>query len=106
VNAERGEIWIVEPDLPALGSEMQKARPCVVVQPPEMQRLRTRLIVPLTSRGFDAPFRVKTTFGTSAFALCDRVRAVDRDRLRRYAGTMKPQELAEVLRTLQSIFTL
>lgn len=105
MTAGRGEIWIVEPDLPSLRSEMQKARPCVVVQPPEMDRLRTRLIVPLTSQGFEAPFRVKTTFGSSAFALCDRVRAVDRTRLRHYAGTMKPQELAEILRTLQSIFT-
>ena len=106
MSAARGEVWIVEPDLPTLGSELQKARSCVVVQPPEMDRLHTRLIVPLTSRGFDAPFRVKTTFGTSAFALCDHVRAVDRERLRRHAGTLKPQELAEILRTLQSIFTL
>lgn len=106
MSARRGEVWIVQADAPSVGSEIQKARPCVVVQPPEMERLRTRLIVPLTSHGFDAPFRVKTTFGTSAYALCDHVRAVDRDRLRHYAGMMKPQELTQILRTLQSIFTL
>jgi len=63
------------------------------------------MIVPLTSHGFPAPFRVPTTFGSSTFILCDHLRAIDRSRLRRYAGNLEEKELNQVLRTLQAIFT-
>ncbi|MBV8154973.1 MAG: type II toxin-antitoxin system PemK/MazF family toxin [Candidatus Eremiobacteraeota bacterium] len=36
--------------------------------------------------------------------LCDQIRAIDRQRLRRLAGVMNETEFAEVLRTLQTIF--
>lgn len=38
---------------------MRKTRPVVIVSPDEMNdRLRTVLVAPLTSGGFNAPFRV------------------------------------------------
>jgi mRNA interferase MazF len=98
-------VWYVSPDLPTVGSEQGKDRPCVIVQAPELERLRTTIVVPLTSKGFAAPFRVKTSFGTSAFALCDHVRAIDRARLRRFAGTLDAKELSEILHTLRAMFT-
>ena len=104
MTGNRGEVWYVEPDLPTIGSEIEKDRPCVIVQPPEMDRLRTTIVVPLTGHGFSAPFRVATTFASSKFVLCDHIRSIDRTRLRRFAGSMKSAELAEVLRVLQTIF--
>lgn len=95
----------MSPDLPTVGSEQGRDRPCLIVQPDDMDRLRTTIVVPLTSHGFSAPFRVVTTFGSSKFVLCDHVRAIDRQRLRRLAGYLDSGELLEVLRTLQAMFS-
>jgi mRNA interferase MazF len=104
MTGRRGEVWFVEADLPSVGAEIAKVRPCVIVQPAEMDRLRTTVVVPMTGRGFPAPFRVPTTFGSSKFILCDHVRSIDRERLRRFAGNMAADELANLLRTLQAMF--
>ena len=100
----RGEVWFAQLD-PTTGSEIRKERPCLVVQPPDMDRLQTTIIVPMTSRGFPAPYRVATSFGTSSFLLCDHVRSIDRTRLRRYVGRIDDTELARVLEALRAIFT-
>lgn len=46
-NPKRGEIWRVDLE-PTVGSEMQKTRPCVVVNTDGIGRLPLRLVVPLT----------------------------------------------------------
>lgn len=46
-DPKRGEVWRVDLE-PAIGSEMQKARPCVVVNANNAGRLPLRLVVPLT----------------------------------------------------------
>jgi mRNA interferase MazF len=99
----RGEVWFVEPD-PSVGSELRKERPCLIVQPADMDRLHTTIVVPMTSQGFAAPFRVATTFGSSKYLLCDQVRSIDRQRLRRFAGRIDSDELGSVLRVLQAVF--
>ncbi|HEY9085078.1 MAG TPA: type II toxin-antitoxin system PemK/MazF family toxin [Candidatus Tyrphobacter sp.] len=104
LNARRGQVWYVAPDLPTVGAEIRKDRPCLVVQPPEMDFLRTTIVAPLSGRGFAAPFRVPTKFGKSRFVLLDHLRAIDRSRLRRYAGDLDDAELAAVLGALQAIF--
>lgn len=46
----RGEIWLVNLDL-TLGSEIKKARPCVVVSPAETHdHLRTVIVAPMTTK--------------------------------------------------------
>ena len=77
----RGEIWLVNLD-PAVGSEIKKARPCVVVSPAELNdHLRTVIVAPMTSRGFAAPFRVPVAHaGTKGLIVLDQIRAVDKIR--------------------------
>ena len=48
----RYEIYLVKLN-PTVGSEIQKTRPCIVVSPNEMNILKTVIIAPLTSKGFD-----------------------------------------------------
>ena len=49
VIPERGEIWWVALD-PALGSEIRKTRPCVVISVKVLnERRRTVIVVPLSS---------------------------------------------------------
>ena len=44
---KRGEVWLVDFD-PALGAEIRKVRPAVVISPDAIGRLPLRLIVPVT----------------------------------------------------------
>ena len=44
---KRGEVWGVNLE-PTVGSEIQKSRPCVVVNANSVGRLPVRLVVPLT----------------------------------------------------------
>lgn len=47
ISPKRGEVWQVDLD-PTVGSELQKSRPCVVVNADGVGRLPVRLVVPLT----------------------------------------------------------
>ena len=101
----RGEIWLVNLDA-MVGSEIKKYRPCVVVSPAEMNgHLRTVIVVPLTSKGFPAPFRVPVTHGgTRGLILLDQVRTVDKLRLSKKLGALSTKTLSAALSTLQEVF--
>jgi mRNA interferase MazF len=102
---KRGEIWLINLD-PTVGSEIRKTRPCVVVSPVEMnEHLRTVIVAPMTSQGFDAPFRPSLTFqGTNGRILLDQIRTVDKARLVKKLGTLSAQTHQKVLKTLQELF--
>ncbi|MEY5028174.1 MAG: mRNA interferase PemK [Pseudomonadota bacterium] len=102
---KRGEIWLINLD-PTVGSEIRKTRPCVVVSPVEMnEHLRTVIVAPMTSQGFDAPFRPALTFqGTNGRILLDQIRTVDKARLVKKLGTLSAQTHQKVLKTLQELF--
>ncbi len=101
----RGEIWLVNLD-PTVGSEIRKARPCVVVSPPEMHdHLRTVLVAPMTTAGRKAPFRTGINHaGRKGLILLDQIRAVDKTRLVKKQGAASAKTLTAMLRTLQEIF--
>jgi len=103
---KRGDIWLVQLD-PTQGSEIRKARPCIIVSPDELNdRLRTVMVAPMTSKGFAAPFRVPVTHaGIKGLIVLDQMRSVDKGRLLRHLGQVSPQTLADTLKTLQDIFT-
>ena len=46
-KATRGEIWEVQ-FRPAVGAEIQKTRPAVIMNVPEVGRLPLSIVVPLT----------------------------------------------------------
>ena len=102
---KRGEIWLVALD-PAVGSEIKKSRPCVIVSPLELnQHLRTVIIAPLTSKGFAAPFRVPLTHaGTKGLIVLDQIRSVDKVRLVKRLGAISAKTLSAALATLQEVF--
>lgn len=102
---KRGEIWLVELN-PTRGSKIQKTRPCVIVSPDELNaNLRTVIVAPMTSKGFPAPFRVPLMHaGTKGLLLLDQIRAVDKSRLVKKAGTTSAKTLAAALATLQTVF--
>ena len=101
---KRGEIWLVNLD-PTVGSEIKKARPCVIVSPPELNdHLRTVIVAPMTSKGFTAPFRVPVTHaGTKGLILLDQIRTVDKVRLAKRLGAVSAKTLIAALGTLQQV---
>jgi mRNA interferase MazF len=102
---KRGDIWRVNLD-PTVGSEIKKARPCVVVSPPELNdHLRTVIVAPMTSRGVAAPFRIPVTHGgKKGLILLDQLRAVDKVRLVKRDGALSPRTLIATMTTLQQLF--
>lgn len=102
---KRGEIWLVNLD-PTVGSEIKKARPCVIVSPAELNdHLKTVMVAPMTSKGFGAPFRISVTHaGTKGLILLDQIRTVDKVRLAKKLGTVSAKKLTATLSTLQEVF--
>ena len=78
----------------------------MVVSPAEMnEHLRTVIVAPMTSHGFDAPFRSTLTFQwTAGRLLLDQIRTVDMARLVKRLGSLTAQTHQEVMVTLQELF--
>ena len=103
--ARRFDVYLVTL-YPTVGSEIRKARPCVVVSPDEMnQHIRTVLVAPLTSKGTAYPTRVASRFGgRQGQVVLDQLCAVDVQRLTKRLGTLSPSTRAAVLSALNEMF--
>jgi mRNA interferase MazF len=101
----RGEIWLINLD-PTVGSEIRKSRPCVVISPPELNdHLKTVIVAPMTSQGFQAPFRIALKFqGTTGLVLLDQLRTIDKSRLIKKLGRIQPKTLTTTLQKLKELF--
>ena len=102
---KRGEVWLVNLD-PTVGSEIQKIRPCVVISPPEMNDyLRTVMIAPMTTGSRPASFRIAVRHGgKEGLILLDQIRAIDKTRLVKRAGSIALAALSATLAALGAIF--
>ena len=105
VRIRRGEIWFVDLD-PTVGSEIRKARPCVVVSPDEMHDfLRTVTVAPMTTGSHAAPFRIPVRHaGRNGLILLDQIRTVDKTRMRKRSGELSAQTLSATLAALAETF--
>jgi mRNA interferase MazF len=101
----RGEVFLVELD-PTRGSEIRKTRPCVVISPDELNHhLATTIVAPMTTGTHPYPFRVACRFeGKQGHIVLDEIRTVDRERLRKRLGAIKPATLRSVLQVLAELF--
>ena len=101
----RGDVHLARLD-PTLGSEIQKARPCVIVSPDELNaHLRTVILAPLTTGGRAYPWRIRCRFQQrSRYVVLDQLRTVDRERLVKRLGALAGQTMAQVLDGLQEMF--
>ena len=102
----RGEVFLVNLD-PTVGGEIQRARPCVIVSPDELNaHLRTFMVAPLTTGDHPYPFRVSCRFrGRTGHVVVDQIRTVDSERLVRRLGRLSPTALGKTLSVLEEMFS-
>ena len=90
---------------PTAGSEIQKTRPCIIISPNEMNVLKTIIIAPMTSKGFDFIFRPKIKFeDKNGLILLDQIRAVDKTRIVKKIGIVEKKKAREISKMLTEIF--
>lgn len=104
----RGEVWWVSLD-PTQGSEIKKARPCVVLTHNTLNRLRkTVVVIPLsTAAKPHPPITVPVTCqGRAGGAFIDQIRAVARHRLKSRIESMSANDLEAINRAVSTILEI
>ena len=102
---KRFDVYLVGLD-PAVGSEIQKIRLCLVVSPDEMnQNIRTVIVAPMTSKIRDYPTRVPCVFRKNqGHLVLDQMRTIDKARLIKRLGTIDSKTQLDVVSVLQRMF--
>lgn len=106
VDIKRYEVHLVKLN-PTVGSEIQKTRPCIIISPNEMNVLKTVIVAPMTSKGFDFIFRPKIKFKKKdGLVLLDQIRTVDKTRLVKKLGDVDKITSKEISKMLVNMFEL
>ena len=103
-DIKRFEIYLVKLN-PTVGSEIQKTRPCIVISPNELNVLKTVIVAPMTSKGFDFVFRPKIKFeNKNGLVLLDQIRTVDKTRLVKKIGDVEEKVAKDISNMLVKMF--
>ncbi len=102
---KRFEVYLVSLD-PTVGSEIRKTRPCLIVSPDEMNRhIATVVVAPMTTQGRSYPTRVPVRFqGKDGQIVLDQSRTIDKTRLIKRLGRVRPSTQKAVLAVLAEMF--
>jgi mRNA interferase MazF len=105
VNFRRFEVYLVSLD-PAIGAEIQKTRPCVIISPDVMNRnIQTVIVAPMTTANRSYPSRIHTVFqGKKGQIVLDQIRTIDKRRLVKRLGSLPEGSQKNVLSTLNDMF--
>lgn len=77
-----------------------------MISPDEMSSLRTVIIAPLTSKGFNLPMRLNVKFqGKSGLILLDQIRVVDKVRFIKKIGDLDKSKSKKLCHLLQEMIT-
>lgn len=108
ITVRRGEIWWVNLD-PTRGSEIRKTRPAVVITADALNRARRTVVIVLLSTGPAArpPIVVAApSAGPNSVAVCDQLRAVDKQRLTRNSGRLSTADLQTIEEGVRRVLEL
>ncbi len=102
---KRFDVYLVNLD-PTVGSEIRKARPCLIISPDEMNRyIATVIVAPMTTKGRDYPTRMQCTFkDKDGQIVLDQIRTIDKSRLVQKLGRIDKLTQEEVLTILAEMF--
>ncbi len=112
LNIRRGDIWLVKFS-PQVGNEINKTRPAVVVDNDQANKVRMRMVVPITSWqdkfrhiSWQVKARRYKDFGLknpSSFD-CHQLKSFSHDRFVKKLGQIDETSLFEVHKTIAKIF--
>ena len=111
MKMKRGEIWLVNLD-PAVGSEIRKTRPAVIVSSDLVGILPLKVIVPLTEwkeRYANASWMVRidsddqNCLSKTSAADGLQVRSVSQQRLVRKVGVLKNIQVAQIVQAIVNV---
>ena len=100
---KRGELWWVDFE-PALGSEVRKTRPAVIVSNDASNGAMSRVqVIPVTSNTsklyvFESRIEVK---GAQGKAMADQIMTADKQRLKKRIGKVSPSEMLGIERAIK-----
>ena len=103
VRPRRGEVYLVNFD-PTLGAEIQKTRPVLIVQNDVANRHSAITIVAAITSQFDHPLYPtevlirppEAGLRMDSVGLLNQIRSIDKQRLVRRLGTLKPETMDRV----------
>lgn len=104
----RGDVYWVNLN-PTKGSEINKARPCVLVgATPINQARHTVVVIPLSSSAKAIPpITISVScLGKQVTAICDQIRTVDKSRLQKSAGHLSAKDLNALDDGLRQVLSL
>lgn len=98
------DVFLVALD-PAVGHEIKKTRPCVVISPDEMNHhLATVMIAPMTTKSHPYPTRAPVTFArTSGWVVLDQIRTIDKRRLVKRLGKLETKTISTMKAIIQEM---
>ena len=105
---KRGEIWWINLD-PTQGSEIKKTRPCVILTHDALNKARrTVVVVPLSTGAKPRPPIVVAmpSAGKESSAVCDQIRAVDKQRLIKTGGSLSRDDLQTLEEGVRQVLSL
>ncbi len=110
-----GEVWDISLD-PTVGDEIQKTRPCVVVNGAGLQNQGLRVVVPLTGWKSETmarrPWFVEIApdsingLGKSSAAACHHVRSVSLQRFVVRRGRLSADDMASIRASLKIVLSI
>jgi mRNA interferase MazF len=108
ISPKRGEVYLVSFD-PALGTEIQKTRPALILQNDIANRHSPITIVAAITSQFEEPLYPTEVLITPpegglsvpSVVLLNQIRSIDRRRLVRRLGTVAPGTMERVNRAIQ-----
>jgi mRNA interferase MazF len=107
-HPRRGDVYLVNFD-PTIGAEIRKTRPAIILQNDIANRHSPITIVAAVTSQFEEPLYptevlIKTPEGglsVDSVALLNQIRSIDKRRLVKRLGIMKPETMALVERAIQ-----
>jgi mRNA interferase MazF len=111
---KQGEIWLINLD-PAIGAEIKKSRPAVIVNDDSLGKLPLKIIVPLTDwkeHYKAAPWMVfispdpANNLSKASAADCFQIRSISEKRFVKRMGSINRVNLEEISEALAKVLTI
>lgn len=104
IEVLRGDVWDFDPD-PVKGREQgKKIRPALIISNNQLNESDAGLVVviPFTTRNRQIPCHVKVSpkdggVKKISFAMCEQIRAISKERLKRRRGAIKNQQILQAI---------